>query len=524
MEISRVTNTPITDESPGGENIRYDPEFEELQKEIDKLSSPTKTGELDWHKVEHLGLKILTQKSKDLLVAAYVAVAILKNHREEGLVQGIRLICDLLRNFWDVMFPPRKRIKGRIQAIEWWIDKTESAVKSLAPLHFSASTYDSILDDLAELDNFLKKHIDDAPSLSSLKIVLEEASEVEKRSESQASTEKSATTTFQRPLPTNQGLGLNSIYNLEDFKKGIASVLSALKKLAFFLRENHIHDPLCYRLWRAAVWLPITDLPPSEQGRTKIAPPQSQIISSFEALKSAGDWVSLIKASESRLAEFPFWLDLNHQTMLALNAMGEEFSKAAFVVEKETFFFVSLFENLTALSFSDGTPFANQETIKWLGAISSTKGDASVVSNSDVVGPEDGDIELEKLCKEAQTTAYSGDDLKTARLLQKGLDQSKSGRNRFNLLVCLIELLKSSKNSHILFGLCDEILESIEKYHIDEWEPDLAFRGLKAVWHCFSGSKVMEKKRIANEIMMRMARIDMAKTLDIMNKKIQGGP
>ena len=70
MEIVELGNTPISTDLPSGEDVRYEPEYEALQSEIDKLSSPTSQGATDWDKVVGLATTILAEKSKDLLVAS----------------------------------------------------------------------------------------------------------------------------------------------------------------------------------------------------------------------------------------------------------------------------------------------------------------------------------------------------------------------------------------------------------------------------------------------------------------------
>lgn len=55
---------PITDKAPAGSDVRYEPEYEALQAEIDKLSSPTASSGVDWDNVAKLSAKILAGKKK----------------------------------------------------------------------------------------------------------------------------------------------------------------------------------------------------------------------------------------------------------------------------------------------------------------------------------------------------------------------------------------------------------------------------------------------------------------------------
>ena len=114
MTLADLGKTPVSKEKPTGSDVRYDPLFEELQAEVDKLSSPTATGTLDWGKVAKASAAILSGKSKDLLVAGYLAVSLIHTRKDEGLAVGLRLFRDLLENFWEDLFPPKARMRGRL--------------------------------------------------------------------------------------------------------------------------------------------------------------------------------------------------------------------------------------------------------------------------------------------------------------------------------------------------------------------------------------------------------------------------
>jgi type VI secretion system protein VasJ len=66
MEIDSLGKDPIQPDQPAGSDVRYEPEYEQLQAEIDKLSSPSASGGIDWKKVNDLAVSILDKKCKDL--------------------------------------------------------------------------------------------------------------------------------------------------------------------------------------------------------------------------------------------------------------------------------------------------------------------------------------------------------------------------------------------------------------------------------------------------------------------------
>ena len=64
---------PIPGPLVAGSELREEPEFEALESEIAKLSSPVHSSTLDWRKVNQIALELLATKGKDMLVASYLS-------------------------------------------------------------------------------------------------------------------------------------------------------------------------------------------------------------------------------------------------------------------------------------------------------------------------------------------------------------------------------------------------------------------------------------------------------------------
>ncbi len=118
---------PIAGASPTGENARYDPDYEALEAEIKKMGSLT--GEVvAWPKVMELGQKLLAGKTKDLLIASYVSLAALNTQGYLGLAAGVAISRDLIKTFWDGLFPEAKRMRARVTALQWLNDRVAIAI------------------------------------------------------------------------------------------------------------------------------------------------------------------------------------------------------------------------------------------------------------------------------------------------------------------------------------------------------------------------------------------------------------
>lgn len=122
--------SPISDAEPSGQNASYDPRYEEVRATMASLDSPT-GGEVDWVPVAKTTRELLTSTSKDLLVASYFTYAMLQTEGAKGLAVGLATLDGLLETFWDSMFPPARRLRGRGNALGWLVDRLETALPAL---------------------------------------------------------------------------------------------------------------------------------------------------------------------------------------------------------------------------------------------------------------------------------------------------------------------------------------------------------------------------------------------------------
>lgn len=103
---------PISDAFPCGENVRYETVFEQLEAELarqESLNSET----VDWNRVNELSVSILTDFSKDLMVAAFLCQSLLIKEGYSGLSTGLKVLVDITEKYWECLFPPIKRMRAR---------------------------------------------------------------------------------------------------------------------------------------------------------------------------------------------------------------------------------------------------------------------------------------------------------------------------------------------------------------------------------------------------------------------------
>ncbi|MBK8167242.1 MAG: type VI secretion system protein TssA [bacterium] len=103
---------PVSPDRPSGIDLRLvagDLTFstlDEMRREVDpRLDLGGEAKSADWRGVSLLCEKLLTEKTKDLQLAAIYTQALVRQHGFEGLDTGLRLVHGLLEAFWDTLYP-----------------------------------------------------------------------------------------------------------------------------------------------------------------------------------------------------------------------------------------------------------------------------------------------------------------------------------------------------------------------------------------------------------------------------------
>lgn len=101
---------PISDESPSGDNLEYEPEFGELEREAHGKAEQQMGDEVveaeppDWRGVLKQTQELLG-RSKDLRLAVFLTRAGFNVHGPQGLADGVAVIRGLLESQWDTVHP-----------------------------------------------------------------------------------------------------------------------------------------------------------------------------------------------------------------------------------------------------------------------------------------------------------------------------------------------------------------------------------------------------------------------------------
>ncbi|UTH75140.1 type VI secretion system protein TssA [Chromobacterium sp. IIBBL 290-4] len=134
---------PIRDSNPCGEPVRYSPEYDQL-RELRREDDPTLPAgvwesdlkKADWVGVERLAQEVLTGRSKDLMVAAWLGESWLHLLGLSGLEAALTLVLRYCESYWDGLHPlPRDGdMSFRAAPLEWLAKCYASTVEMRVPL------------------------------------------------------------------------------------------------------------------------------------------------------------------------------------------------------------------------------------------------------------------------------------------------------------------------------------------------------------------------------------------------------
>ncbi|MCC6572570.1 MAG: type VI secretion system ImpA family N-terminal domain-containing protein [Planctomycetes bacterium] len=238
--------------TPAGASVRYDPEFESIETEIQKLESPT-GGVVNWKKVADAAAAIIANKSKDLLVAAYLAGALYNIKGYAGLAIGVGVMNEMIKAHWEGLMPEAKRMRARTAAVQWLVDRIGPEIERKPPP--SPPERDGLAlcaRALEELNSFAEKYAGDAPDLGVLSRAVRSKLEVETAPAAAGAAANAPQGGEAMSGPTSGGAPAGSR----------AEAMKRLQEVADFLRRTEPHSPVSYLVQRAVKWgaMPLEDV------------------------------------------------------------------------------------------------------------------------------------------------------------------------------------------------------------------------------------------------------------------------
>lgn len=131
--------SPFPGEKPAGEDLRYTSVYADIT-EARRSEDPVGMGDwkreiktADWDKVIVLAVEALTQKTKDLQIAAWLTEAFIKTEGFSGLGTGLKILNGMLKDSWEQVYPQieDEDLDFRAAPIEFMNEKLWISVKEI---------------------------------------------------------------------------------------------------------------------------------------------------------------------------------------------------------------------------------------------------------------------------------------------------------------------------------------------------------------------------------------------------------
>jgi len=522
--IVTLARTPISQASPAGDPVRYEPEFETLQAEIDKLSRPSleqgKSQDVpDWSRVVELSTSILKSKSKDLLVMTYLTLGLFEQRGYGGLAAGLAAYDEFLKAFWEPCFPKIKPPHGRFNAVQYLIDRVLPDVEikgdqpARAPsanekeaVHKCADTLDALSETVSKA--FADQPPDYSPNLPPLvrafRALKDKVGPLKVDAPPAAAEGVPAVSAGAAPSAAPAASGAPAAP--ETFTTATQAVNTVVKVAKYLLTQDN-KDARGYRLMRAVHFGGLAALPPNESGQTKIPPPPaaSKQPRSLDNLLSTGDFPGLLTEAEGHFATTPLWLDLQRYAAQALAGMGPLYRAAHEAVVLEAVALRRRLPDVFDLLFADKkTPFADGATKSWVDEAASQFGGGGGGGGGGGDSVEAAIGEARKLLAEAK-----GPD--AVNRMAALMDSAAGGRDRFRAQAALASFCMDMGKLPLATSLLEDLEARIAEYRLEFWEPQLSARALGDLFACLTKARpkpTPDEARRQCEVFARLCRVD----------------
>ena len=452
-----VIIAPFEGDSPLGENVQYGERYEAIQKEIRKLTAASsKEISVDWKVIRNQSIELLSQESKDLSVACFLAVALFLEDGYGGARDGLEIVRIFVSDHWGGIFPPRE--VRRANDLRWLVDRLAPLVENrdvtppeseyLEPLVEHATALgDQCRDLLREkapgfgvLISALRARADEAKKLTPPSSEAEsatasadgadvgaETSGESAQSDDGAQNSRPPTQQKAAPAPPPSRPAEVSVEEGASASDICVQLENAIKPL----RDANPLSPAPYKILRILKWDGVAG--PATAGETRIPGPRPNELTPLQTMLQTTNWSGLLNLSENMFKAGHIWLlDLQHYTTLCLENLDPKgaLSPAAAAVKEATGEVLKRNPTLVDCLYAGGIPFAADETRAWLTEI-------SAAGDSRVRLARAAESEEETAAFEAGDLDHAIELLRTKQIpegmevLQRGIERAPDQRSQF---------------------------------------------------------------------------------------------
>ena len=500
---------PIRPDAPAGEDVRDQDVFAELQAEMNRSQTVTSgaSAVIDWPNIRKISSSILESRSKDLLVAAYLSVAMAKTEGPAGAVEGISLLNAMVAEHWEALFPPLSRLRARRNALSWWITQMQEILPGLTAPPLSPEAMAQGVREIRELNAVLGEKDPDGPTLAPLYPLVEGLPVSLPATPPPSSSEPAGTASSApaAPSPASSSGSTGASFSIPEEGDPVAAleqIAPGLVSLADRLLEADPADSRSHILSRLVLWEGIREMPSDEGGMTRIPAPPPHVLSALEAQLESGADDDALRFLLGRQAEFPFWLDLSFRAGKILEGRGPHGSGGAEALRGALRTLVARLPGIECLSFSGGErPFLSDEGRAWI-----AQGTMSAETDESDDGSPRSNPALSAVC----SAISAGKIFEACDLFEEIRRKEHSPRGRFLLNLEFLSTVEQMGREIPVLSLANVLFEEIERVDLALWEPALAARALPILCRIYRSSGDETMRGRAEELAVRLSALDIS--------------
>lgn len=456
--------SPISGDSPVGEDPGYDDDFQQMREEINKLSG------IDTGLMCELAERLLCTRCKDVRVATWYIWARLHRDGESGLAEGLSLFAALVNRFGDALLPARansRKMAASLLAGGRFLDSL-----SLYP-EVDRAGYERVVGALALLDNGLQKWEESSrPELGGLYHALENRLVQSGGLDSVVPQNSRPTEDARNASDSAQAASAPVLKNVQSSR----DLLDQARLLARYLHEQPLGWLSGHHLMKSIRWDTVHELPPLDaSGRTRLVPPRTDYRAQLKRLYLQQSWQELMEQAGSMFGEGVnhLWLDLQWYLHQALSRCGAPYDGWADIIREDLRLFLQRLPGFETLAYNDGTPFADEVTLNWISQqVREEPGGWMGDTPSATTGGNDDDI----LGLESEALAQAdADGVESALSWLQSRPGITSVRQKWLLRLLMARIAEQHGKNDMALHLLSELLGQAEEIALPAWEPQLIF-------------------------------------------------
>jgi len=490
-----------------GQDLKYDDSFLLIEQEIDKVYSVSAEETTDWLYVQKNCFIFLRDKSKDLKIAVWWLFAYWNLDNWNGLQSSLDCFNQFLTKYKQNLFP--KSIKAKTNTILWLEDTlTKEIVEK--KLHNSNLIDPSSVSKLFEsLQQILIELLetDDKYFTKVIRYLNKKIEQNNLNSPTEIIEEKKVDVVPKKVVDNTQKINhtelISKIETVEDAKKSFNNLKKIGAQLTKYYREENFCDLRAIRITRFLSWVAIDELPMNQKGLTQINPPSEMTLYTIEETIKNKEYEKAFVLIENTLERSPYWLDGHLKSYEILKNLKK--LKESNEIKNALISFVESNTGIRELEFKNSVPFVSEDTQVFLDSVID-KHEISHLSSNTTYEEKD----ISKIVKEMIQNHQKKEAIE---LLQEKYKTTLNYEDKFKLRLGLVKLKILNKDLKMISALIIGLEKDVQRYHLDEWCPDLALEVYKLLVKYFDAKYMKDEK--LNHAYEQICRLDVSQAFNL---------